>query len=672
MEYGYTLIIAEKVKAARKIAEALSYGKACVKRINKIPYWTFNINGELYIVAAAAGHLFGLRTLERGFPTFSYEWTPLWTYEKSSKHLKSYHELLRRLCSNARFYINACDYDIEGSVIGYMIIKFLGDPSKARRMKFSSLTPEEIRSSFRKISKTLDWNMIEAGICRHELDWIWGINTSRALMEALKISTGKRLILSAGRVQSPTLIDVTRKYLDRETFIPIPYFRLEVLIAIGNKTYKVEYLGGKFNNVRDAKKVADKIKDVRYGRIADVKLESIVTHPPPPFNLGDLQAEAARIYGYSPYETQKIAESLYLDALISYPRTNSQKLPPTLNYNNILHRLSSLKEYSDLIEMLMFETEGKLIPRQGRKDDPAHPAIYPTGLIPKTLKDKERQIYNLIIRRFLACFASDVIKNRLTAIITANGYRFKLQVESIDDYGWLKYYSFYKEREDIIPKIKIGDEVEIVRVSVTRQYTQPPPKISKASILKWMEGVNIGTEATRARIIETLFERGYLKYDRGTIQVTDLGLSISRILKIYFTELTSVELTRKFELYLNNIRSGNARREEVVNEAKKTLLIVLENFKRNIHEAGVELSKSLKLVKPIRTCMICGREAKLNNLCEYHNMAYNKIIEYYDVWRNSLGDLDFNTYLNTLQKLSGTGRLVKDVVNILLKGMLKA
>lgn len=669
----YTLIIAEKAKAASKIAYALSNGRFQVFKFEKIPYWVFYRGNGKYIVVPAAGHMFGLKSVEAGFPTFKYEWRPLWEVDKKAKHIKKYYQLLEKLCLNATYYVNACDYDIEGSVIGYMIIRFLGDVKRASRMKFSSLTPEELRSSFANMSKGLDWEMVEAGICRHELDWIWGINTSRALMYALRKITRKNIILSAGRVQSPTLVNVVEKEVERETHVPKVNFSLKVQVEIGDKKYYLEFQGGKFKKIGDAKKALEEVKKHRYAVVSDVMSSKHRERPPPPFNLGDLQAEAYRIYGISPYETQKLAEELYLEATISYPRTNSQKLPPTLNYHALLQKIKEQVEYCDLVNMLYFETEGKLEPRMGVKTDPAHPAIYPTGIAPKKISGRKKAIYDLIVRRFLSCFSTDLILEKNVIKFNIGKLGFRLQTVSVEDYGWTKYYPFQRPKEEAAPKLSRGDKIEILKAEIVKSLTPPPRRYSKTDVLKWMERVNIGTEATRARIIETLFSRGYLELVKNNIVVTRLGYSISEALKEYFSELTSVKLTRKFEEDLEKVRRGERSRRVVVEEAKNHISKVLENFRAYADKVGMKIAKSLEVLRPEKPCKICGRESSNTNLllCNYHSLAYENILKSYKIWVESLEDISFERYLKELIKTKNAGSWVREVAKLILEGGLK-
>ncbi len=672
----YTLIIAEKPKAASKIAYALSNGLSRRYTLYNVPYWVFRLNGKWFVVGSAAGHLFTLTTDTYGFPVFDYRWAPTWLVDKNAKYTKPYFLALKKLCANAVEYINACDYDIEGSVIGYMIIRELGDSRKAYRMKFSTLTPLDLKKAFQNLSKGLDMNMVEAGLCRHELDWIWGINVSRALMFSIRKVSGKKVILSAGRVQSPTLVEVVNTEFSRNTFVPIPLFNINVQVKIGDKVFSLESLNGSFKSKAEAQKAAEYIRKIGKATIEKVEYREERYSPPPPFNLGDLQAEASRIYGFSPMETQKIAEQLYLDALISYPRTNSQKLPPTIGYENILKNLSKLPEYRHLVTMLFNETRGQLYPHEGSKTDPAHPAIYPTGVHPRKLSERDAKIYDLIVRRFLATFSSDLKMSSITLHLTVGRYKFKLKFRTIREKGWLKYYPFVTIEETLeIPTIKEGQTLPIVKVRVTTNYTKFQKTYTKASLLKWMENVNIGTESTRARIIESLFSRGYLKSSKGKIEVSHLGYAVADILKKYFSDLTDVGLTRRFEEKLNAIREGKASRDQVVKESKEFLSSLLERFKNEEAEkAGIDLAKSLKLIKPNKPCLICGMESvgDIENimLCKNHYEALLNLKKTYKEWIKAFGSISLNEYLRKVSKLGISGKWVREVASSILEGKL--
>jgi len=651
LPYGYTLVIAEKPKAAAKIAEALGLNRKGY--IEGIPYWWGYFNNRLVVVAPTAGHLFSLNSDKGGYPIFNYRWVPRWYVEKNSKHLRKFYEALKKLSQRARYYVNACDYDIEGSVIGYMIIKEFGDLSRAKRVKFSSLTKDELRKAFMNLMP-LDVGMVEAGLCRHELDWIWGINISRALMDIIRQLKGERLILSAGRVQSPTLIEAYKRFIERELFVPIISFTITVKIRYGGREYNLEPLYEPLNSRMEAIRLVEETRSLGKAKVIDARTQIRTLEPPPPFNLPDLQLEASRIYGLSPSETLKIAEDLYLEGIISYPRTNSQQLPPTLNNRLIIEALSKDPQYRVYAMKLL--KRKVLKPVKGSKTDLAHPAIYPTGELPKRkLSEKEVKVYDLIVRRYLASFGdkSRIICRRY--VFSVGKLRYSLSGCKVLDYGWLEIYPFNRMKDEDIPILKAGDYVPISSVKITHVYTKPPQLYTKASLLKWMEEVGIGTEATRADIIDILFKRGYLRSTPKGIEITEIGMIVANILNSLFTELTSVELTRRFEEYLNKVILGEISRAEVVTRAKEVIASKLNSVKESIVKYGLEYIKRISNVGDEENkCSLCWRRSSHEliigtakvKLCDLHTFE------------------EFSKHINRLTSLGG---LCRDILNLMNK-----
>lgn len=663
---GNVLVIAEKPKAARKIAEALSgsMGLRIHRKYNVVYYEVPGLSQRIFI-ASASGHLFELATDKNSFPVFEYRWVPAHIVNKSKRYTANYLKLLSELCRTSEYFINACDYDIEGSVIGYLIIRSFGREERALRVKFSSLTYSELRSSFQNLSK-LDYEMVEAGLCRHELDWLWGINVSRALMHSIKVATGKKYVLSAGRVQTPTLKYAVEKSLERNLFIPLPLYSVKVTVQVGRKKLVFEYEKNPLERLVEAEQVVKEVKAQKYLVVESFTRTIQRFNPPPPFNLGDLQEEAARIFGMSPYKTQSIAEELYLDALISYPRTNSQKLPPTLNYMDIVKRLGQNPMFTKLVGQLLEETRGVLRPVEGEKEDPAHPAIYPTGNTPMELRSDQKAIYELIVKRFLATFAkpAEFSQTKIVVMTPTKNHRFYLTGREILYEGWLAYYNYYSFESTRLPALKKGEKLEVIDVTISKDYTRPPKPLSKIDLLRWMESVEIGTEATRATIIEKLFQRNYLTTAGGRVDVTDLGYGVIEVLEVYFPALLSVDLTRKFEKLMNDIRLGNEKRERVVLEAKSTLEKLLREFESRAKDVGVTLSARLGILVAGSKCSIpgCNREQVGEGLCKIHLEALKRIFASYDEWRKRAGDIGFDEYLRKISKMKITGKWIRELI----------
>ncbi|MBM3228713.1 hypothetical protein FJZ20_02430, partial [Candidatus Pacearchaeota archaeon] len=397
---GYELIITEKPQAALKIASAL--GKSTKRNSGNVPYYEVNRKGEKILVACAVGHLFTLTQQISGskIPVFDLIWVPNYFVRKKD-FSKKYYEVLLKLINSARKITIATDYDAEGEVIGLNIVRFAAGQTDANRMKFSTLTEKELNEAYEKKSISLDWGQAIAGETRHYLDWFYGINLSRALMNAIK-TTGKFRIMSIGRVQGPALnlivekekqIQLFKSQLYWQIFITLEFPEIEL---IHNKDILKKFELKKFENLIG-----------KEGK-AETKKTNQILSPNIPFNLTSLQTEAYRLYGINPSKTLQIAQSLYLAGLISYPRTSSQKLPSSINYKEILNKIA--KKYQAEKEIV------KEKPIEGKKSDPAHPSIYPTGNF-NILSGDEKKIYDLIARRFLCLFMKEaVIENKIIKV----------------------------------------------------------------------------------------------------------------------------------------------------------------------------------------------------------------------------------------------------------------
>lgn len=241
----YTLIITEKPDAAQRIAAALDNKQQPQRGTqNGIPYYTCQRDKQLIIVPAL-GHLYTVTQQKRGsnYPTFDFHWTPRYKAEKKAKHTKHWLEAITKLAENADTFIDACDYDIEGSLIGYNILKHAcnGKEQTAKRMKYSTLTIEELTKSYEQPLPHLDFPLIEAGQTRHEVDWLYGINLTRALTTAYKKHTQKYRTLSTGRVQGPTLKFLTTKEKTITNFTPTAYWQIKAKIQINQETLEAQH-----------------------------------------------------------------------------------------------------------------------------------------------------------------------------------------------------------------------------------------------------------------------------------------------------------------------------------------------------------------------------------------------------------------------------------------------
>jgi len=571
---------------------------------------------ERLLVCSALGHLYKVdqasSSQHREYPVWEYEWKPIHAAERGRERQERWLNAITEIAKKAKAFVNACDFDVEGSLIGYMILKYAGAgaDAKARRMKFSTLTREELQYAYEHMLPQLDFPLINAGLCRHEVDWLYGINLSRALTESARKSSGKYATLSTGRVQGPTLRFVVDREQEIETFLPLPYWDIQAIVEINGEKLRAEFEVERFSVKTEAENVAS-LSEGKEGLIEEIESKSVSLAPPFPFDLPSLQAEAYRQFGMTPRHSLGIAERLYLDALISYPRTSSQKLPVSIGYQRVLQGLSKDSNYSQSAKKLL--SQQSLHPNEGKKTDPAHPAVYPTGMLLKQpLESKESKLYDLIVKRFMATFALPATRETVKVTIKVNNLRFYLRGSRILAVGWIDFYKPYAKFEDVnLPQLSKGDPVMFLSVKAAEKFSQPPPRYNPNSLLREMETNEIGTKATRAEIIETLVRRSYIRGDK--IEVTPLGIHIVEILEKFCPKVLDVAFTREVEEMMENIGLGKEEKQRVVDEAVNHLKPIMEELKAHEQEVGNQLSQ---MVQQARTadltlsvpCPRCGRK----------------------------------------------------------------
>ncbi|MEK6933614.1 MAG: DNA topoisomerase [Nanoarchaeota archaeon] len=650
------LIITEKPQAAEKIANALGNPRK-ISQVG-VNYYELEKDGKKIIVASAVGHLFNLTYKEgqKGWPIFELEWKPSYL-RSSSAFTKRYFDLLKRLSRRAIDIILATDFDIEGEVIGWNVLRFICQKENAKRMKFSTLTAPELKNSYDSPLSELNWGNAYAGETRHYIDWLYGINLSRALMDSLK-KNGSFKIMSIGRVQGPALKIIIDREREIQNFKSLPFWQI---FAICNN--KEDILELKHTKDIFDKSLLEIFKDIKEG-IAETKKTEELIAPPHPFDLTTLQREAYRLYKISPSETLSTAQKLYLDGLISYPRTSSQKIPLTIEPKKILKALEKNFPEAKLVN--------RVKPIEGKKTDPAHPSIYPTGEFAQ-LSGKEEKLYSLIAKRFIAAFSPDAktankkitlralnknekfmsysivedekqdenilylqkVKDEESSEIesetdlkeNANTFDKEKKTREIPvtfaaygltvlDKGWTSFYPI-KLDDLILPDL--DGKVKVDKINIEEKQTQPPPRFTPTSLISLLERKNLGTKATRSMIVDTLFERGYL--DGRSIQATPLGIRLIESLEKYSPIIIDENLTRQLEEEMEKIQSSKSNFKkmefDVLEKTKRLISDIAKELKSKEIEIGRELMKGIEHQRNEQiqnnTLMLCP-SCKIGNL----------------------------------------------------------
>ncbi len=578
------------------------------------------------------------------------------------------------LSRTATNFIHACDYDQEGEVIGYNILEYAckNKYAESKRAKFSSLTDEEILNSFNNLLPS-NHKLKDAGVARHIIDFIYGINLSRALTNSIKKAPKEEnnkgfIQLSIGRVQGPTLAFVVEREKEISAHVPNPYWNIYADFQKNDKTLKAYYFPQKIESKDIAQRIISECKN-QSGIVSDLKIIKTAIKPPNPFNLGDLQKESFRVFRFTPSYTLSIAEKLYLDALISYPRTSSQKLPPSINYNKIISNISKsdlyvhtggparnivknkVLSYSDISSKLL--SQKNLFPNEGKQDDPAHPAIYPTGEKPKrSLEDSESKLLDLIVRRFFSTFGPEASYSQILVTITVKDkHIFKTEEKKILSEGWIEYYRPYFDfsnyvTADTLSFLKKNDILKLIKIESIEKTTQPPPRYNQSTLLQKMEREKIGTKATRSEIINTLFKRNYVynfvprtlinsqplrtsqsivpnkngtgynskglepiaerhKQDKPVnistqvqgsagIRPTQMGIALIESMQKYVPSIVSTSLTRFMEEQLEQVESGNKNSAIVIDQARDQVKQAIKSFTKNQEKIAMQISLSLE------------------------------------------------------------------------------
>ncbi|MBD3209502.1 DNA topoisomerase I [Candidatus Woesearchaeota archaeon] len=661
----YELIISEKPNAAKKIAEALADSKPLREGGRGVTVWNITHNDQDIKVVCAVGHLYSVAEKEKSFkyPSYDIEWVPTTEIDKYSAYTKKYLNTIKKAAKDADAFTVACDYDIEGEVIGLNVIRYTCGQQDANRMKFSTLTRDDLTNAYQHKQPHLDWGQAKAGETRHFLDWLYGINLSRALMTAVK-TAGSFMILSSGRVQGPALKIIVDKEREIRSFKPKPFWQLELRTEKDQQPIVASHKEDKFWEEEKAQDIYNKCKG-KEAQVTSVQEKEFQQAPPWPFDLGSLQSEAYRNFGISPKHTLQIAQNLYLAGVTSYPRTSSQKLPKEIGYKKILELLAQQQNYTEKARHVLDSTP--LRPNEGKKIDPAHPAVYPTGHDPGRLEGRDQKIYDLIVKRFLATFGEAATRETLTAELVVEEEPFITKGTTTKKPGWHTLYDPYvKLKEQQLPKLQQDERVPQKDLQLLAKETTPPKRYTPSSIISELEKRGLGTKATRADIIEALYQRGYI--NEQSIEATELGNKTIATLEKYCPEIIDEELTKTFEEGMENIREDKEKPERVLDHAKRELTKTLEKFKEHEQAIGKELIEAERETKDqqatLGTCPKC-KQGKIK-------ITYSKKTKKRFVGCSNYPDCDFTAPLPQAGMIKATGKVCKHdgypIINIRRRG----
>lgn len=584
-----TLVIAEKPSVARDIARVMGCtksGEGC-------------LIGNKYIITWALGHLVTLAdpdAYDEKYKKWDLAYLPmlpekmkLVIIKQTGKQFTVVSKLLKS--AEVSDIIIATDAGREGELVARWIIMKSGVKKPMKRLWISSQTDKAVKEGFANLRPSGEYdNLYRSAQARAEADWLVGLNVTRALTCKYNAS------LSAGRVQTPTLALIVAREREINSFVPKDYYTVRAVCNGFNATFRDKKGNTRFSDMAFAQKVIDDVKGMP-AVLTEVKKDYKFKAPPAAYDLTELQRDANKKYGFSAKQTLSLMQSLYeIHKVLTYPRTDSRYITADVAAT-IPDRLKAvfIPPYGEFATKLYRagKIQTKYIVDDSRVTD--HHAIIPTEEPANLarLSPDERKIYDLVVRRFLAVLMPPFEYDETKLKITINGRDFYAKGKTVRSPGWKAAYGSlvgdddeeedFENRDQQLPPLSQGARVEIKECKIVSGKTKPPARYTEATLLTAMENPSgqvtdselkavlaqtsgLGTPATRADIIEKLFDNFSIERRGKEIHPTSKGI---QLIDIVPPDLKSAELTAKWEQQLQNISKGKADMNKFIADMRK-------------------------------------------------------------------------------------------------------
>ncbi|OJF96172.1 type IA DNA topoisomerase [Alkalibacterium sp. 20] len=623
---------------AEKPSQAQAYANALGKQEKKNGY--IEIKDTDYVVTWGFGHLVELAPPEVYNKSFKY-WsisdlpiTPQKYIFQVGKDKNKQFNIIKKLLKEADEIIVATDSDREGEHIARSIIKQAGCESKpTKRLWINSLEKDEILKGFDNLKNGKDYypSYIEAQT-RQISDWLVGINLSRVYTLNLKKKGISEGVFSVGRVQTPTLYMIYKRQQEVENFVSKPFYELFADVTVEKGTFEAK-LNKKFATKEEIQKVYNEqgLLAENTGLIQKLETKRIKKRSPQLFSLSDLQSFINKLYKVSPSDTLKTVQSLYEKKLLSYPRTDCRFITDS-EFNYLSDRL---KDYLGILGYTIKKPQKEPNKRyvDGSKVQ-EHYAIVPTKTIPtesilKALKPLEKKIYNAVMKRTIAMFEEQNEYDETTVEVLVKELVFKAKGKTMINEGWEKLLKENAATSETGVKRKANSNLPLITQNEpctalinTKEGKTTPPSLytegtlitamknsgkelaeSEKEIMKEVEG--IGTEATRANVLETLKRQTYIKVEKNIITVNPKGIILCK--SVEGTLLSSPEMTAKWETYLKKINSGEGTQQAFLTTIEKFIGKTIADNSDSINNSDLtqEISQLTKKEDSFGLCPKC-------------------------------------------------------------------
>ena len=512
---------------------------------------------------------------------------------------------LKNLAKKADSVVIGTDFDREGELIGSDALRQIREVAPdvpVSRARYSAFTKAEIDHAFNNLVE-LDQDLADAGESRQYIDLIWGAVLTRYLTTARFSGFGNTR--SAGRVQTPTLALVVERERERMAFKPEDYWVISGEASHGEEEpFKVSHTTARFWDKDAADAAYANVAQAKEARVTAVERKSRTQRPPAPFNTTSLQAAAAA-EGISPARTMRLAESLYMDGLISYPRVDNTVYPSSLDLKDCVRTISKVPQYAPTCKALL--SQPKLTATRGKQETTDHPPIYPTGAAdPEKLQPAAWKLYNLIARRFLATLMGPATIEGTKVTFDVNGEPFQASGNVLANPGFRSIYPYGLKKDDQLPELHEGDVCDVEKMDLLAKQTEPPARYSQGKLIQEMEKRGLGTKSTRASIIDTLYQRKYLKND--PCEPSQLGMAIIDALNTYAPRITTPEMTSELEDDMTKVAEGTDTQTQVVTHSRALLAGMMDGLIEHTEDLSEAIADAVTADAKIGVCPKCGRD----------------------------------------------------------------
>lgn len=588
-------VIAEKPSVATDIARILGATQRCEGYVTGNGYmvtWAFGHLIQLAMPDAYGASSFNrahLPILPSGFQLIPRQIKAEKGYKADSGVLKQLN-VIKGVFDKCDSIVVATDAGREGELIFRYIYTYLDCHKPFKRLWISSLTDKAIREGMNNLQPGNRFdNLYLSAKSRSEADWLIGINAT----QALSIAAGKGLY-SLGRVQTPTLKMICARYQENKNFVPVKYWQLKANTVSNGIDFSVQSVA-RWERMAEASAVLGRVRKAGALLVKSVERKETNQEPPLLYDLTALQKDANTKLNFSADKTLSLAQSLYEKKVLSYPRTGSRYISEDV-FEEIPERISLLTRYPRFAEYAK-GMAGATLNRRSVNDSKVtdHHALIVTENLPSNLSNEEQAIYELVAGRILEAFSGKCIKDVTTVILSANDCDFMAKGSIIKVSGWRLVFNEKEsegEDDDNLPQIQEGDILQLSEVELLEKQTKPKPLHTESSLLAAMENAGkeledadikasmkdcgIGTPATRAAIIETLFSRQYIVREKKNLVPTEKGLAVFNIVKD--RKISDVELTGLWENNLSKIEAGE---------------LSFDSFHKSIEEYAIQITREL-------------------------------------------------------------------------------